>query len=127
MPQMSLGNGYSIDLADGWALVHTLQDALKQMQDGFTSYCQNLTIGAPGNDAHSGSFADDMSQNAVNAHETWFMNTSQQFNTMIDNVKGILQQYGIAETENTIQWAAAPTYNPNDNSDDMPRGRHGAV
>ena len=60
MPQMSLGNGYSIDLADGWTFVHTLQDALKEMRDGWEKNVQSLRIEAPGNDGHSGSFATNM-------------------------------------------------------------------
>lgn len=126
MPQMSLGNGYTIDLADGWTFVHALQDALQQIQDGYQKNVGSMRMMAPGNDAHSGSFISGMSQKAVEAHSEWYTAKVRQLGTMIENMTGILQQYGIAETANTIQWKAAAVYNPNDTSNDIPRG-HGAV
>lgn len=126
MPQMSLGNGYTIDLADGWTFVHALQDALQQVQDGYQANVASLRMMAPGNDAHSGTFISGMSQKAVEAHRDWYVAKVKQLGTMIDNMTGILHQYGIAETANTIQWKAAEKYNPNDDSGDIRRG-HGAV
>ena len=126
MPQMSLGNGYTIDLADGWTFVHALQDALQEMQQGYNSYITKVQIYPPGNDGHSQTFSSSMTQAAVANHETWYQNKVSQLQTMIANVEGMLHQYQIAETANTIQWAAPEKYNPNDDSDE-PRGRHGAV
>ncbi|HEY2696445.1 MAG TPA: hypothetical protein VGJ45_13325 [Pseudonocardiaceae bacterium] len=126
MPQMSLGNGYTIDLADGWTFVHALQDSLREVQDGYQKNVASMRMMAPGNDAHSGSFISSMSQKYVEAHHDWYTAKVNQLGTMIDNMTGILQQYGIAETANTIQWQAPETYNPNDSSGDIPRG-HGAV
>lgn len=125
MPQMSLGNGYTIDLADGWTFVHALQDSLDQLRAGYAKNVANMVIHPPGNDQHSGSFASGMTTAAVTNHENWYKDRVNQLGTMITNVTGILQQYGIAETANTIKWADAPTYDPNDNSD-VRRG-HGAV
>jgi hypothetical protein len=45
-----------------------------------------------------------MTQNAVQKHEAWYNDQLKKLNTMKDNVTGILQQYGVAETANTIQW-----------------------
>jgi hypothetical protein len=126
MPQMSLGNGYTIDLADGWTFVHALEDALKEMMAGYQKNCQDLNITAPGNDAHSQSFSTNMTQKAVSDHENWYNAKRNQLNTMIQNVTGMLQQYQVAETVNTIQWSAPVTYDPNQPQTDDRRG-HGAV
>lgn len=126
MPEISLGNGYTIDLADGWTFVHALEDALREMQTGYEANIGTMRMMPPGNDAHSSSFISSMSQKAVEAHHTWYVAKVQQLGTMIDNMTGILKQYGITETANTINWQAAETYNPNQ-STDTPRGRHGAV
>jgi hypothetical protein len=125
MPQLSLGNGYTIDLADGWTFVHALEDALQQMQAGFTQNVQGRRIDAPGNDTHSRTFSSGMTTKAIQLHQEWYDTKVAQFRGMIQNVTGILNQYQIAETANTIQWADAPTYDPNSSSD-IPRG-HGAV
>jgi hypothetical protein len=126
MPEMSLGNGYTIDLADGWTFVHALQDAQKQISDGYQANILGMLLQPPGNDGHSGTFISGMTTKAVEQHRTWYLAKMQQLGTMIDSATGILHQYGIAETENTIQWQAAVKYDPNDDSD-TPRGRHGAV
>lgn len=126
MPQMSLGNGYTIDLADGWTFVHALQDAQNQLRDGWAANMTNLSVDPPGNDSHSGSFATGISGSAVDKHREWYVGKMQQLGQMIDNMTGILNQYGIAETANTIQWQAAVKYNPNDDTDTR-RGMHGAV
>lgn len=127
MPQMSLGNGYTIDLADGWTFVHALEDAVNEMRAGYIAHVADLDISPPGNDGHSQTFSSGMTAKAVGAHRDWYTAKVNQLNGMIDNVKGMLQQYQITETANTIQWAAPETYNPNQDSNDTPRGHHGAV
>lgn len=127
MPEMSLGNGYTIDLADGWTFVHALEDAVNEMITGYTTHILDIDISPPGNDSHSKTFSSGMTSKAVQAHQAWYQAKIKQLNGMIDNVKGMLQQYQIVETANTIQWAAPETYNPNQDSNDIPRGPHGAV
>ena len=126
MPQMSLGNGYNIDLADGWTFVHALEDAVDEMRAGYVQNVQGLVIDPPGNDHHSETFSSSIGQKAVNAHEAWYAAKLAQLQGMIANVTGILQQYQIAETANTIQWSGPQTYNPSQDSD-VPKGRHGAI
>ena len=103
MPQLSLGNGYTIDLADGWTFVHALEDALQEIQTGFSRNVLGAQIQPPGNDGHSQTFSSGMTQKAVAAHHDWYVSKVSQLNGMIQQVKGMLQQYQIAETANTIQ------------------------
>jgi hypothetical protein len=35
MPELNLGNGYQIDLADGWTFVHALEDAIDQLTEAW--------------------------------------------------------------------------------------------
>ncbi len=112
MPQVNLGNGYEIDLADGWTFVHALQDSLLQLEEGWQANCANLVIRPPGNDGHSHSFSQEFTQKAIDQHTQWYNAKIKQFNSMVQNMTGILQQYGVTETANTIQWGAADTSSP---------------
>lgn len=104
MPELNLGNGFQIDLADGWTFVHAMQDAVHQLQAAWIADGQNLEIPAPGNDGHSGNFSSSMTSDAVKKHSDWYFGQVQNLQTMTQNLIGILQQYGITETANTIQW-----------------------
>jgi hypothetical protein len=127
MPEMSLGNGYTIDLADGWTFVHALEDAVNEMQVAWTINSRNVQIRPPGNDAHSQTFSSSMASKAVDAHQKWHDDKVNQLEGMIQNITGMLHQYQITETANSIKWTAPETYNPNQDSNDIPRGPHGAV
>lgn len=109
MPEMNLGNGYSIDLADGWTFVHALHDAVEQLQAAWLADGQRLRVPAPGNDGHSQNYSSSMTKDAVQKHQEWYYGQIQSLNSMIQNVTGILQQYGITETANTIQWNQTDT------------------
>jgi hypothetical protein len=104
VPELNLGNGYQIDLADGWTFVHALEDAINQLTEAWTVNSHQIAAPPPGNDGHSQTFSNSMTQNAVQKHEAWYFSQIQKLNTMRDNVTGVLQQYGITETANTIQW-----------------------
>ena len=65
MPALNLGNGFQIDLADGWTFVHALQDGLDQLQTAWIANGEGLQIPAPGNDGHSGNFSSSMTTDAV--------------------------------------------------------------
>jgi hypothetical protein len=106
---MNLGNGYSIDLSDGWTFVHALQDSVDQLQSAWYLHGASLRIPPPGNDGHSRNYSSSMTTAAVQKHHDWYDGQIQSLNSMIQNVTGILQQYGIAETANTIQWNATDT------------------
>lgn len=106
MAELSLGNGYTIDLADGWMFVHSLEDALRQLRESWQQNSQSLRIPAPGNDAHSKNFSQNMTQQAVDAHAQWYASQTAKLLSMINNVSGMLHHYGIAETENNIKWGA---------------------
>ena len=107
MPEMSLGNGYSIDLADGWAFIHALEDSRDQLRAAWFADGQGLKVPPPGNDGHSQNYSSSMTKDAVQKHRDWYLGQIQSLETMIQTTTGILQQYGIAETANTIQWNSA--------------------
>jgi hypothetical protein len=107
MAQLGLGNGYTIDLADGWTFVHSLEDALGQLRQAWQQNSPNLQVPSPGNDAHSKDFSQSMTQQAVHAHQEWFDNQVTKLGAMINNVSAMLHQYGIAETENDINWGGS--------------------
>jgi hypothetical protein len=117
---LNLGNGYTIDLADGWTFVHAMQDAVHQLQEAWAADGQNLEIPPPGNDGHSHTYSGSMTADAVNKHKDWYFGQVQHLQTMTQNLTGILQQYGIAETENTIQWNATDT--DASSTDDLGKG-----
>jgi hypothetical protein len=125
-PGLSLGNGYTINLTDGWTFVHALQDSLDQLQEGWNTNCRDLQIPPPGNDAHSKTFSTSVTQTAVSAHAQWYNQQVQKLGTMVQNVTGILHQYGIAETENTIQWTATDTSSVGSTAPESKGGGRGA-
>jgi hypothetical protein len=125
-PGLSLGNGYTISLADGWTFVHALDDSLQQMREGWLQNCEGLQINPPGNDQHSSNFATAITQKAIDAHATWYNAKTQELQTMIQNMTGILHQYGIAETENTIQWTATDTSSSGSTAPESKGGGRGA-
>ncbi len=103
---MSLGNGYTIDLESGWTMVHSLQAALDKLQAGWQANIEGIQILPPGNDGHSKGFSKTATQEAIDEHRNWYYGQVQWFTSMVNTATGILKQYGIAETENTIQWSA---------------------
>ncbi len=101
---MSLGNGYSIDMSDGWTFVHALQRALDDLGSALDQHGVGLQIPPPGNDAHSQHFSQVMTQRAVLAHNQWAQQQQQTLTVMVEKATALLKQYGVAETENTMQW-----------------------
>jgi hypothetical protein len=116
MPEMSLGNGYSIDLADGWTFVHALEDSRDQLRAAWFADGQRLKVPAPGNDGHSQNYSSSMTRDAVQKHRDWYLGQVQSLETMIQNATSILQQYGITETANTIQWNSADSSSSGSNN-----------
>lgn len=110
MPELNLGNGFQIDLADGWTFVHAMQDAYDQLQAAWIKDGEGLQIPAPGNDGHSGNFSSSMTAEAVKKHKEWYLGQVANLNNMIQNLTGILHQYGITETANAVPWNTADAY-----------------
>jgi hypothetical protein len=123
MAELSLGNGYTIDLADGWTFVHSLEDALRQLRQAWQQNGANLQVPSPGNDAHSRNFSQSMTQQAVHAHQEWFEDQVTKMGAMINNASAMLHQYGIAETENNIKWGAGDIGTPGSQSSSPQGGR----
>lgn len=108
MAQFNLGNGYSIDLAQGWTFVHALEDALNQLDEAWVKNGNQIAAPPPGNDGHSHTFSTSMTSDAINKHRDWYYAQVQKLSQMKDNATAILNQYGIVETANTIQWNSTP-------------------
>jgi hypothetical protein len=113
MDQLSLGNGYQIDLADGWTFVHALENALDDLKTGYEKNFVDIysDVVAPGQDPHSANFHQTLAD-AVDRHRQWYADKAQSLTQMINNVRGVLNRYGIAETANTITWGAGAAGSP---------------
>lgn len=127
MAQFNLGNGYSIDLSQGWTFVHALEDALDQLNNAWNKDGNQIVIPPPGNDGHSQTFSSSMTSDAVQKHQAWYYSQIQKLTQMKDNATAILQQYGIVETANTIQWNSTPDDSTGNGSNEGKGGGRGAI
>ena len=126
MPEMSLGNGYTIDLADGWTFVHALQDAAKRCgRHGRCQHREAQTWLRRENDGTVGTFSSEHDRSAVNAHQCWYWAKfgATQWANDPKHDWHLAAVSGIAETENTISGKLPKSLsNPDQDSNRYPQG-----
>ena len=102
MPQIDVGNGFSIDIADAQKFVNALQDRRDSLIHTLRTYGQGIFVKAPGHDDYSGGWANEANATA-NDYQAWNLAQQQTLTTLINNVNAVVAQYQKTEQHNTMR------------------------
>lgn len=102
MPELDLGNGYSIDFADVQKFVQILQDTRDNLLHVVRAHWRELQIPAPGHDEYSGAWADNANQ-VRDEYLQWNQQRQAELNDLISRVNMAMAGYQRTEQHNTIR------------------------
>ena len=102
MAEISLGNGFSIDIADAQKFVQALDDRLKSLQNTYFTHAQNLYVPAPGHDAVSGDYAARATA-SIDSYKTWNVDQQNTLKGLINQVNAVVTNYQQTDQHNTMR------------------------
>jgi hypothetical protein len=102
MPQINVGGGFTIDLAEGERFVKVMKKHRRTLEVAFSDHMQGLFIKPPGHDDYSKAFAAS-GNDMIREFRDWVMGVLKDMQDKIDLVESQLKTYGQVESDNTMK------------------------